>query len=147
MEEGEEMCIKPNTEKATYEEMKKESVKRLKILKFDEQIIQDFIEKDMLYVTDITNNNAVGATNFKQVMELVILFEKAKNVKIYHMINIEIENKVVVYLLYVKQNKQVWENEKNDLKKGFAEAYSYEERRETKYIGIETEYGKIKKVV
>lgn len=62
------------------------------------------------------------------------------------MINIEIQNKIVVYLLYVKADKTEWKKEKSDIRNGFVEVYSYEETRTVKQIGIETSEGKIKRI-
>jgi len=88
----------------------------------------------------------VEATNYEQVIKLVQAFEKNKKVKIYHMINIERQNKIAVYLLYVKADKKEWKKEKSDLRNGFLEVYSYEETRTVKHIGIETNIEKIKRI-
>ena len=61
--------------------------------------------------------------------------------------NIESNSKIEVYFLYVKRDKKEWKNERVDLKNGFAEVYCYEEIRQVKNIGIETESGQVVKVV
>lgn len=143
------MCIKTNIKDiqiANDKELKQECIKRLEILKFDEKVIEDFKSKDKLYATNISNRELVD-TEYNEIIQGIKIFEKTNNVKIYHIINIEINNNIIVYLLYVKRNKKEWKNERVDLKNGFAEVYSYEENRNFKYIGIETKSGQVVKVV
>lgn len=136
------MCIKS---KLDVEEIKQECKARLKLLGLAENVIQGF-KDDKLYVTTLPNNSTEEATTYEQVIKLVKSFEKNKKVKIYHMINIEEPNKIVVYLLYVKADKTEWEKEKTDLRNVFLEVYSYKETRTVKHIGIETNKGKIKRI-
>ena len=143
------MCIKTNIrdlEMANDKELKQECIKRLEILKFDEKVIEDFKVKDKLYATNISNRKLVD-TAYNEIMQGIKAFEKTNNIKIYHIVNIETNNNIVVYLLYVKRNKKEWKNERVDLKNGFAEVYSYEENRIFKHIGIETVSGQVVKVV
>lgn len=143
------MCIKTNIKDlqiANDRELKQECINRLKILKFDDKVIEDFKVKDKLYATNMSNKNIVD-TAYNEIIQGIKLFEKTNNVKIYHIVNIETKNNIVVYLLYVKKNKKEWQNEREDLKNGFAEVYSYEEIRKIKHIGIETEAGQVVKVV
>ena len=143
------MCIKTNIkdlEMANDRELKQECIKRLEILKLNEKVIEDFRIKDKLYATNISNKKLVDIT-YNGIMQGIKIFEKANNVKIYHIVNIETNNNIVVYLLYVKRNKRKWKNERVDLRNGFAEVYTYEENRIFKHIGIETEAGQVVKVV
>ena len=127
-------------------ELKQECIKRLEILKFDEKVIEDFKSKDKLYATNISNRKLID-TAYNELIKGIKAFEKTNNIKIYHIVNIETNNNMVVYLLFVKRNKREWKNERVDLRNGFAEVYSYEENRNFKHIGIETKAGKIVKVV
>ena len=143
------MCLKTNIKNlqmANDKELKQECIKRLEILKFDEKVIEDFKSKDKLYATNISNRKLVDTT-YNEIIQAIKIFEKTNNVKIYHIVNIETDNNMVVYLLYVKRNKKEWKNEREDLRNGFAEAYSYEENRIFKHIGIATEAGQVVKVV
>ena len=143
------MCIKTNIknlEMANDRELKQECIKRLEILKFDEKVIEDFKSKDKLYATNISNRKLID-TAYNELIKGIKAFEKTNNIKIYHIVNIETDNNMVVYLLFVKRNKKEWKNERVDLRNGFAEVYSYEENRNFKHIGIETKAGKIVKVV
>ena len=143
------MCIKTSIkdlEMANDRELKQECIKRLQILKFDEKVIEDFKVKDKLYATNISNRKLVD-TAYNELKKGIKAFEKTNNIKIYHIVNIETNNNIVVYLLYVKRNKREWKNERKDLKNGFAEVYSYEENRNFKHIGIAIEAGQVVKVV
>lgn len=149
IKDGEKMCIKTNIknlEMANDRELKQECIKRLEILKFDEKVIEDFKSKDKLYATNISNRKLID-TAYNELIKGIKAFEKTNNIKIYHIVNIETDNNMVVYLLFVKRNKREWKNERVDLRNGFAEVYSYEENRNFKHIGIETKAGKIVKVV
>ena len=143
------MCLKTNIKNlqmANDKELKQECINRLKILKLDEKVIEDFKVKNKLYATNISSKSIVD-TSYNEIMQGIKAFEKTNNIKIYHIVNIETNNNIVVYLLYVKRNKKEWKNERVDLKNGFAEVYSYEENRIFKHIGIETKAGQVVKVV
>lgn len=102
------MCIKTNIkdlQMANDKELKQECINRLKILKFDEKVIEDFKVKDKLYATNMSNKNIVD-TAYKEVIQGIKIFEKTNNIKIYHIVNIETNNNIIVYLLYVKRNKK-----------------------------------------
>lgn len=115
-------------------------------MKFDEKVINDFKHKDKLYATNMSNKNIVDTT-YNEIIKGIKVFERTYNVKIYHILNIESNSKIEVYFLYVKRDKKEWKNERVDLKNGFAEVYCYEEIRQVKNIGIETEAGQVVKVV
>lgn len=142
------MCIKTNIrdlEMANDKELKQECMKRLEILKFDDKVIEDFNVKDKLYVTNMSNENLVDIA-YNEIIQVIKVFEKANNVRIYHIVKVETHNNIVVYLLCVKRNKREWKNEREDLKNGFTEVYSYEGIRKIKNIGIETNLGKITRI-
>ncbi len=130
------------------DELKQECIERLKILKLDEQIINDFINNNKVYAT-IINGDVIEVTEYNVVSKLMKSFENNKQVKIYHIVSIEEKLKSLVYILYVRNDKKEWKAEREDLKNGFAEVSTFEEVREyrNKNIGIEVNDGKIIKVV
>lgn len=143
------MCIKTNIrdlEMANDKELKQECMKRLEILKFDDKVIEDFNGKDKLYVTNMSNKNLVDIA-YNEIIQVIKVFEKSNNVRIYHIVKVETDNSIVIYLLYVKRNKREWKNEREDLRNGFTEVYFYEVIKKVKNIGIETESGQVVKVV
>lgn len=121
-------------------------MKRLEILKFDDKVIEDFNGKDKLYVTNMSNKNLVDIA-YNEIIQVIKVFEKSNNVRIYHIVKVETDNSIVIYLLYVKRNKREWKNEREDLRNGFTEVYFYEVIKKVKNIGIETESGQVVKVV
>ena len=132
-----------------YEYLKEEFIKRLKILKLNNQIIDDFKNNDKVYAT-IIDGDTIEVTEHNKVYELMKSFEKNKQGKIYHIISIEGQFRSAVYILYVNSNtKDEWKLEQEDLKRGFAEVSSFEEiiKYDNRHIGIEVNDGKIKKVV
>lgn len=138
-----------NTSQITNEdELKQECVARLKILKLDSQIIGNFKNNDKIYVTQI-NKNVMEVTSYLEIKELVKSLEEKRKVKIYHIVSMEGEFKNVIYLLYTSVNKKEWELEKQDLKRGFTQAFILEETIKTGNlnIGIKIENGKIKEIV
>lgn len=132
--------------KAT-DEIKQECIDRLKILKLDDKIINDFINKNKVYAT-VMNGDTLEVTQYGIVSKLMKSFEKNKNVKVYHIVSIEEELRTLVYILFVGNNKDEWKAEKGDLKRGFAEVSAFEEIRtyNNRHIGIEVKNGKIIRV-
>lgn len=131
------------------EDLKEECIKRLKILKLNNQIIDDFKNNDKVYAT-IIDGDTIEVTEHNKVYELMKSFEKNKQGKIYHIISIEGQFRSAVYILYVNSNTEdEWKLEQEDLKRGFAEVSSFEEiiKYDNRHIGIEVNDGKIKKVV
>ena len=123
--------------------IKDECIKRMKILELDSKIINDFKSDDKIYVSDLANDNIADVIVYPLLKIKILKFEKAKKVKIYHIVHTESQNKDGTYLLYVSHNKENWKNENRDMKLGYIEAYAYEEIREQKIIGIEINDGKI----
>lgn len=132
---------------ANYDELKNECIKRMKILKLNHKLINDYETDEKIYVTDLANNNVSDVTSYQEIRNLVQYFEQIKKIKIYHIIHIEQKNVDKTYLLYVSRNSNEWKAVKNDIKNGFVEVYSYEEIRDFKTIGVETSGGKILRVV
>lgn len=129
------------------DDLKQECIERLKILKLDEKIINDFIDDDNVYAT-VMNGNVLEVTKYNIVSKLMKSFEQNKQVKVYHIVSIEEEFKTLVYILFVGNNKDEWKAEKGDLKRGFAEVSAFEEIRkyDNRHIGIEVKDGKVIRV-
>lgn len=131
------------------EDLKEECIKRLKILKLNNQIIDDFKNNDKVYAT-IIDGDTIEVTEDNKVYKLMKSFEKNKQGKIYHIISVEEQFRSAVYILYVNTNKKdEWKLEQEDLKRGFAEVSSFEEiiKYDNRHIGITVDDGTIKKVV
>ena len=52
------------------DELKQECIERMKILKLDEHIINDFIEHNKIFAT-VINRNLITVTDYKIVTELI----------------------------------------------------------------------------
>lgn len=130
------------------EELKQECVDRLKILGLDSKIINDFEEKEKVYIS-VLDEGTIEATQYDYVLNLIKSFEKNWNVKIYHVISIAREMRDTVHVLYVSKDKSKWKTEKEDLKNGYIQAHTLETVRAFMQENIEMkiENGKIVKVV
>lgn len=126
------------------EELKQEAIKRLEILKLDSKIIQELKTDDKVYVSKIEN----GTTEVKydnEIMDLIKMLEQKETIKIYHVIIFD----STMYFLAIHTHQEEWQKEKSDLKRGFIEIVITKSVIEftSRNAGIETENGKIKKVV
>jgi len=128
----------------TRDEFTKECIKRLKILKVNDKIIEDFEKNNILYVSEINEN--VSRLNDKQ-QELVTQYESTYNVKIFHLVHLKTTNKDLLYCLYVSSKKHEWKLEQRDLDLGFAETICFKKVREIREVGIKTKDGKIVTIV
>ena len=128
----------------TRDEFTKECIKRLKILKLNDKIIEDFEKNNILYVSEINEN--VSRLNDKQ-QELVTQYESTYNVKIFHLVHLKTTNKDLLYCLYVSSKKHEWKLEQRDLDLGFAETICFKKVREIREVGIKTKDGKIVTIV
>ncbi len=130
------------------EELKQEAIKRLEILKLDSKIIQEFKADDKVYVSKIEN----GTTEVKydnEIMDLIKMFEEKRTIKIYHVIIFDKQ----MYMFAIHKHKEILQKEKADLKRGWATLVLCDTPTEgaiefiSRDVGIETEEGKIKRVV
>lgn len=130
------------------EELKQECIKRLKILKLDFKIINEFKDNDKVYVSKIKD----GATEVifdNDIIDLIKMFEEKQTIKIYHVI-VDEDN---IYMLSVHTNKEIWKEEKADLKKGFTAIVSCDIIHEgivsftATEAGIEINNGRIERVI
>lgn len=130
------------------EDLKQECIRRLNILKLDSKIVNDFEKQNIVYLSKLKENVTEVITN-DEVNKLIELLESNKKVKIYHIINSD--NKF--YILCIHGQSNVWNEERKQLKNGFAEVLvgilKRDELGDYKIydIGINVENGNIQKVV
>lgn len=122
------------------EDLKQESIRRMKILKLDEKIINDFIEKDVIYVSKIQGEIEVANQN---QISLVKEFEKEHKVKIYHIIQLVSKNRNILYFLYVNQKRKYWAQDRKDISLGYIETITVKNLRELRVIGAKIINGKV----
>lgn len=130
------------------QELKQECIKRLKILKLDSKIINEFKENYKVYVSKI-KDGAAEVIFDNDIIELIKMFEEKQTIKIYHVII----NKGNIYMLSVHTDKKVWKEERADLKRGFTAIVSCDIIHKgivsftATEAGIEIENGRIKRVI
>lgn len=126
-------------------EMKKEAINRMKILQLHQNVLDDFINENKLNKSD----SPLGTLYWLDEEEIKIVkdFEQRHNVLVYHVIHTFSNLGETYELLFVTNEKEEWENEKRDLKNGFAFAQviviDYEPNSEMGYIGVEAKNGGI----
>lgn len=137
------MCLKTNKEM-----MKEEAIKRMKILQLHQNVLDDFMNENKLNKSD----SPLGSLYWLDEEEIKIVkdFEKRHNVLVYHVIHTFSNLGETYELLFVTTEKEEWENEKRDLKNGFAFAQviviDYDPNSEMGYIGVESKNGGIARV-
>ena len=129
-------------------EMKKEAIKRMKILQLHQNVLDDFMNENKLNKSD----SPLGSLYWLDEEEIKIVkdFEKRHNVLVYHVIHTFSNLGETYELLFVTTEKEEWENERRDLKNGFAFAQviviDYDPNSEMGYIGVESKNGGIVRV-
>jgi len=125
--------------KVNKKEMKNEAIKRMKILRLHQNVLDDFINENKLNKSD----SPLGALYWldEKELEMVKDFENKHNVIVYHIIHTFSNLGETYELLFITKEKEEWEAEKVDLKNGFALAQvivmDYSPDSEMGYIGIE----------
>ena len=97
------------------EEMKKEAINRMKMLKLHPNIIKEFSNESIL---NLSQNAALYYLNEKQLAR-VHQFEQEYGGLVYHVI----QNGQMLSFLYVSKYQEEWELDRNDLKEGCPIAY------------------------
>lgn len=120
-------------------EMKEEAIKRMKILRLHQNVLDDFINENKLNKSE-TSFGSLYWLDEKE-LEMVKDFENKHNVIVYHIIHTFSNLGETYELLFITKEKEEWEAEKVDLKNGFALAQvivmDYSPDSEMGYIGIE----------
>ena len=119
-----------------------EATKRLKILKLDENIINDLKNENIIYVSEANGN--IRKANNKE-LELINKFEQNEKNKItiFHIIHESTKYADVRYFLYIYGSENDWKLERRDLKLGYALCICYKETKDIHEIGIDTKNGKV----
>lgn len=104
----------------TREKMKKEAVKRMKMLRILPQTIKEFETDDV-----VNESEGIGALYWlnEDEKEMVKEFEKEFGGVVYHVIHSFTEFGELYALLYVSQYEEEWECDNESLKEGFPLAY------------------------
>ena len=97
------------------EEMKKEAINRMKMLKLHPNIIKEFSNKGIL---NLSLNAALYYLNDEQLAR-VQEFEQQYHALVYHVI----QNGQMLSFLYVSQHTEEWEYDRSDLKEGYPFVY------------------------
>ena len=97
------------------EEMKKEAITRMKLLKLHPNIIKEFSNKGIL---NLSLNAALHYLNEEELAR-VQEFEQEYGGLVYHVI----QNRQMLSFLYVSKHQEEWEFDRSDLKEGCPIAY------------------------
>ena len=131
------MCLKEK-QKITNEEVDEEIVKRMKILELHQNVIKDYVDEHKVNKSE--GKYAVLYWLNAKEKNLVREFEKKnKHCIVYHVIKSNSNNMGLIYdLLYVSlEDKEFWEDERADLRQGYALSNTVTEFPETGLIRIE----------
>lgn len=108
--------------KVSKEEIKQEVLERMKILNLEEKVIRRFKEENTLCKSmEIhTSKEIVIRTRYirDNEKEIINQFENETNLFVYHIIKSFNNVETIFDLLYISQNKEEWEKEKEELKNG-----------------------------
>lgn len=126
------------------EELKQECMERMKLLELNKQVVEDFKNNNIIYVSQIQGNlEKANDEQMKQIKEL----EEKRNIKIYHIIYKKEENTEILCFQYVGNNKHEWVAEKSDIMLGYDGIVFYYIEKGTREIGVKVENGKILEIV
>ncbi len=106
---------------ATIEQMKEEALKRMDILKLHPNVIKEFRDQGVL-------NYSYSVLGFlywltEETQARVDAFEKETGYLVYHAIEDETVIGRLITLLYISDDSDEWERDKQDLREGYALAY------------------------
>lgn len=102
------------------EERFEEAIERMKLLKLDKQCIEAFTKGK---VWESEGFGALYEVNEKE-QQIIDKFEaNNKDCLVYHMIHSKFEFGECYSILYVSSDKEEWEDDKDNIKKGYIMAY------------------------
>ncbi len=101
------------------EEMKKEAIRRMKILKLSSTVIKEFSNKGIL---NLSRNAELYHINNEQLAR-VQKFEKEYNALVYHVIHSHTHFGELLTFLFISKYQEEWEYDRDDLKEGYPIAY------------------------
>ena len=127
-------------EKANREEMMEEAIRRMKTLKIHKNVINNLKNEGV-------SNRSEGKSGIlywlnKEERQLVKDLEKQYNVFVYHVIKTYTVDMGYIYdLLYITEEKNIWEEEINSLKYGYVVSYTISQFSESGDILIKSRNG------
>ena len=130
------------------EEMIKESIKRMKLLKLHQNVINEFKEEQRLNKSDL--NRGILYWLNEEEQEMIEKLEKKYKFMTYHIIHSYSNLGETYEILFIKDNKEEWKAEKEDLKNGYAmarvEVINCPINSEFGYIGVKSVNGGVVRV-
>lgn len=116
-------------------DMKEEAIQRMKILKLHPNVIAEFEKEGTLNKSELPIAKLIWLT--EEEKELVKDEEKQNNFLVYHIIKTLTTDFGIVYdLLYVEENSDDWEIDKEDLKNDLVLSHTITEFQESGLIKI-----------
>ena len=106
--------------KITIEEKKQEAIERMKSLKLYPNIIKEFEKEN---IVNMSENGGFLYWLTDEQKEIVSEFEQEYDALVYHVIHNFTEIGEMLTFLYVSDEKEEWEYDREDLKAGCACAY------------------------
>ena len=106
--------------KISIEEKKQEAIERMKSLKLYPNIIKEFEKEN---IVNMSENGGFLYWLTDEQKEIVSEFEQENDVLVYHVIHNFTEIGEMLTFLYVSDEKEEWEYDREDLKAGCACAY------------------------
>lgn len=106
--------------KITIEEKKQEAIERMKTLKLYPNVIKEFEKENIVNMSE--NGGFLYWLNDEQ-KEIVSAFEAEHDVLVYHVIHNFTQMGEMLTFLYVSDDEEEWEYDREDLKDGYACAY------------------------
>ena len=102
------------------EEMIQEAIKRMKLLKLYQNVIKEFKEEQRLNKSDL--NKGILYWLNEEEQEMIEKLEKKYKFMTYHIIHSYSNLGETYEILFIKDNKEEWKAEMEDLKNGYAMA-------------------------
>jgi hypothetical protein len=131
------------------EAKKAEAIKRMKALDLYKTYIEDFIDKDQIFMSEMTG----GVYEFNENTELVKAineFKAGHNAIVYHVIHTLTQFGELYTFLYVSDYEEEWEMDNDDIAEGYTLAYVWNKDdewcSEFGSVGVRGQFGGIIRV-
>jgi hypothetical protein len=102
------------------EVQKKEAIKRMKMMKIMDEVIEDFEQNDSVQCSETLGFMYWLSDEEK---EMVHKFEEKYHALVYHVIKFRTEFGTLLNFLYVSDSKEEWAMDREDIKDGYTFAY------------------------
>lgn len=110
------------------EEMKQEAIRRMKLLDLLPSVVEKFDKEDIVYYSENMGGNLSGILfylhNNPEWLQQVKNFEKKTGHLVYHTVLTHFTFGDILDLLYVREEKEEWKDEQEELKQGYADIYA-----------------------